>query len=472
MPSTTTGSSAALELARRARGGARASTASATSSSSRTSSASGAAARRRARARSGRRRARSSSVGLLLDVGEQPRALGRRRARSARPAPRCSCAGDVIGVRSSCEASATSWRWAAIEPSSVSSIALKCVGQLADLVLARRPRSGARGPRSAAMWRAASVTRATGATTLRAASRPSSDGERDAAEHERAAGPAAAARAPSRSTRASGRAARAPPSRSGDGEHAHVRRRRRRRRRGTRSRRRRPPRARGRRPAAAPRSRRRAGRDDCPCRRATSWMYGVGPPRAARAARRSPAAAGARSRAARPPVGALHELRLLEQLVVDLRAQLAAHGAVGDRRDEHHRHGHRERGRHGHAAAQRHQRLSQDVADAAHRVQQARLAARLGLAAQVAHVDAERVRARAEVVAPDALEDLRARQHLARVLEEQRQQLELGARELEPARARGAPPRRRGRATRSAKRSSCAVLAGARRGAAARAAAP
>ena len=31
----------------------------------------------------------------------------------------------VTGVRSSCEASATSWRWAAIEPSSVSSIALK-----------------------------------------------------------------------------------------------------------------------------------------------------------------------------------------------------------------------------------------------------------------------------------------------------------------------------------------------------------
>ena len=41
----------------------------------------------------------------------------------------------VIGVRSSCEASATSWRCAATERSSVSSIALKCCGQLADLVL-------------------------------------------------------------------------------------------------------------------------------------------------------------------------------------------------------------------------------------------------------------------------------------------------------------------------------------------------
>src|SRR4051812_10734597 len=52
--------------------------------------------------------------------------------------------------------------------------------------------------------------------------------------------------------------------------------------------------------------------------------------------------------------------------------------------------------------------IPQDVADAAHRVQQPRLAALLGLAPQVAHVDAEGVRARAEVVAPHPLEDLRA----------------------------------------------------------------
>src|SRR3954469_6703545 len=77
--------------------------------------------------------------------------------------------------------------------------------------------------------------------------------------------------------------------------------------------------------------------------------------------------------------------------------------------------------------------ISHDVAHAAHGVQQPRLAALLRLAPQVAHVDAERVRARAEVVAPDALEDLRAGEHLARVLEEHGQQLELGARELERA---------------------------------------
>ena len=65
----------------------------------------------------------------------------------------------------------------------------------------------------------------------------------------------------------------------------------------------------------------------------------------------------------------------------------------------------------------------------------ARLAAGLGLAPQVADVDAERVRPGAEVVAPDALEDLRAREHLARVLHEQGEQVELGAREVDPAAA-------------------------------------
>ena len=55
-------------------------------------------------------------------------------------------------------------------------------------------------------------------------------------------------------------------------------------------------------------------------------------------------------------------------------------------------------------------------------VAEARLAALLGLAAQVAHVDAERVRGRAEVVAPDVLEQLRSAQHHAGVGEEQLQQ--------------------------------------------------
>ena len=72
------------------------------------------------------------------------------------------------------------------------------------------------------------------------------------------------------------------------------------------------------------------------------------------------------------------------------------------------------------------------VADAAHRVDQPRLAAGLGLAPQVADVDVERVRGEAEVVAPDALEDDRPRQHLARVEQEQLEQRELGARQLDP----------------------------------------
>ena len=79
---------------------------------------------------------------------------------------------DVIGVRSSCDASATSWRWAAIEPSSVSSIALKCCASSPTsswvVTSIRRPRSSV-----AAMWRAASVTATIGATTLRETSRPS-----------------------------------------------------------------------------------------------------------------------------------------------------------------------------------------------------------------------------------------------------------------------------------------------------------
>ena len=55
----------------------------------------------------------------------------------------------------------------------------------------------------------------------------------------------------------------------------------------------------------------------------------------------------------------------------------------------------------------------------------------LGLASQVADVDAQGVRGRTEVVTPDVLEDRRARQHLARVLEEQLEQQELRLRELD-----------------------------------------
>ena len=55
-------------------------------------------------------------------------------------------------------------------------------------------------------------------------------------------------------------------------------------------------------------------------------------------------------------------------------------------------------------------RLTQGVADAADRVDQSRLVTRLGLAAEIADVDLERIRRRAEVVAPDAVEHERARQ--------------------------------------------------------------
>ena len=76
----------------------------------------------------------------------------------------------------------------------------------------------------------------------------------------------------------------------------------------------------------------------------------------------------------------------------------------------------------------------------------ARLAVRLELAAQVADVDLERVRARPEVVAPHVLEDLRAGEDLARVVHQQFQQQELGAGELDAAARRGGRCGRPGRA--------------------------
>src|SRR5579872_3860943 len=75
--------------------------------------------------------------------------------------------------------------------------------------------------------------------------------------------------------------------------------------------------------------------------------------------------------------------------------------------------------------------LPQGIADAADRLDQARLAPCLGLAAQIADVHVERVRAEAEVVAPHALKDDRSRQHLTRVQHEELEQRELRARELD-----------------------------------------
>src|SRR3954451_2934857 len=81
--------------------------------------------------------------------------------------------------------------------------------------------------------------------------------------------------------------------------------------------------------------------------------------------------------------------------------------------------------------------LPEDVADAADRVQEPRLALGFELAAQVADVDLERVRARAEVIAPDALEDLPAGEHLAGVAEEELEHEELRAGELDRAAVAG-----------------------------------
>ena len=117
----------------------------------------------------------------------------------------------VIGVRSSCEASATSWRCAAIERSSVSSIALKCAASsptsswLVDLDPA--PEVLGRGDVARGLGhvrdRRDDVARDEPAEQRpRARRRPAP----------RAAGSAAAARAPSRSARASGRAAPRRPS--------------------------------------------------------------------------------------------------------------------------------------------------------------------------------------------------------------------------------------------------------------------
>src|SRR5579859_176357 len=76
-------------------------------------------------------------------------------------------------------------------------------------------------------------------------------------------------------------------------------------------------------------------------------------------------------------------------------------------------------------------RLPQRVPDTADRLDQPRLAACLGLAAQVADVDVERIRGRPEVVAPDPLEDQGAGEHLPRVAEEELEQVELRPRELD-----------------------------------------
>src|ERR1039458_341454 len=76
--------------------------------------------------------------------------------------------------------------------------------------------------------------------------------------------------------------------------------------------------------------------------------------------------------------------------------------------------------------------LPQHVADASDGVDVAPLVVDLGLAPEIADVDGERVGARVEVVPPHPLEDQVAGQHLARVPEEQLEEIEFdpGQREL------------------------------------------
>ena len=75
--------------------------------------------------------------------------------------------------------------------------------------------------------------------------------------------------------------------------------------------------------------------------------------------------------------------------------------------------------------------LAQRVTDAADGVDEARAPAGLGLASKVADVDIEGVGRRAEVEAPDALEDDRASEHLTRIAQKELEQRELGSRQLD-----------------------------------------
>src|SRR5579875_3974918 len=75
--------------------------------------------------------------------------------------------------------------------------------------------------------------------------------------------------------------------------------------------------------------------------------------------------------------------------------------------------------------------LAEDIADAAHRMDQARFALGFRLPPQVADVHLERVGVGPEVVTPDPVEDQLAGEHLARVAQQQLQQEELRARQLD-----------------------------------------
>ena len=89
-------------------------------------------------------------------------ALGRAAARGARSSSSTLARIDVSGVRSSCEASATSWRWASREASSAPSIALKAA--------ARRP--GSSSAIGSMRWCRSPVAVTCSAAAVRRAERP------------------------------------------------------------------------------------------------------------------------------------------------------------------------------------------------------------------------------------------------------------------------------------------------------------
>ena len=148
-----------------------------------------------------------------------------------------------------------------------------------------------------------------------------------------------------------------------------------------------------------------------------------------------------RGRARRPPTGrgepARHDLlerrHVRAQVLVRALGQLArgpgVDGGEGDPdADDHDRDD--QQGDPGSQPAQAHQPSTQPVARRAHGLDRRRPVGERELAAQVADVDLDDVRARVVVVAPDAVEDLLARQHLAGVAHEVREQVELLRREV------------------------------------------
>ncbi len=286
---------------------------------------------------------------LLLDVLQQPRALvGRQRLGLGQHLDVRAQAGDrraqlVRGVGDELALGGDR----ALERVEHR---VEVLGQLADLVVARRPRSGGRGPR----WRRCGApprsprrsarrrcARRDGRAGPRARCRPRHTSSRISRMRESTASAGSSERpscaAPSGMGVVSTRTC--VPSTSASARKA------------------------GATPAATSRTRSSTGsssRSDPATAyvfplASISWMYGVGPPRRAgqRAEARTTAATAGRRTAT--------EVELVLERAVDLRTQLAADRDVGGERDERHRRRHHDGDRDGHAAAQRqraHQSLS------------------------------------------------------------------------------------------------------------------